>query len=95
MQKDYTGVTVRSDKSHPRTKKYPFELLAERGDSFFLAGADAHRVRQAARSYQRHHPEIGEAGDTLRASMDKSTDEDRLDAPLVDGTSVYRIEKEE
>ena len=87
-------VKVRSGKQPKVTKKYPFEILTERGGSFFIPGANAHNVRQAARSFERHHPEIGEAGDRLKVNKEKDSVEDGPDAPLVDGAGVYRIEKE-
>lgn len=77
----------------PPRKKYPFEILKKRGDSFFLPGADAHRVRQAARSYKRHHPEIVAAGDTFRVIKEKDPADDRPNAEMVDGVGVYREEK--
>lgn len=74
---------VRTDKEPPRLVKYPFNILANRGDSIFLAGADAHRVRQAGLSYQRHHPEIAKAGDKFRTFKDADKS--------IPGVTVYRV----
>ena len=78
---------IRRGTPRPTLKKYPFERLEERDDSFFLPGADAHRVRQAARSFERHHIEIAEAGDALRVSKEKEDG--------VEGAGVYRVAKED
>ena len=89
-------VKVRKDKVRPVRNKYPFEKLVDRGDSFFLAGADAHRVRQASISFEKHHPEIAEAGDKIRVNKEKDNTDDRLDPEnMVDGVGVYRVEKED
>ena len=94
MQKQST-VKIRSGKKRRARKKYPFELLKKRGEYFFLAGANAHNMRQAARSYERHHPEIAEAGDRLRVNKEKDAVDDRPDALLVDGATAYRVERED
>ncbi len=95
MQDEHSGVTVRSNKKPPRTKKYQFELLTKRGQSFFLVGADAHRVRQAARSYEKHHPEIAKAGDRIRVNKEREATDDRPDALMVDGVDVHRVKQGE
>ena len=95
MQETHSDIAVRSDKKPPRTKKYPFEKLTKRGQSFFLTGADAHRVRQAARSYQRHHPKIAKSGDKLRVLMDQEAEDDYPLTPLINGVTVFRVKREE
>ena len=91
MQDEHSGIMVRSNKKAPRTKKYPFEILVKRGQSFFLPGADAHKVRQAALSYEKYHPEIAKAGDKIRANKDRDATGERPDAPMVDGVAVHRV----
>ena len=88
-------VIVRSNITPPARKKYPFELLAERGNSFFLAGADAHRVRQASISFRKHHPEITESGDKFRVNKARRPTDDNPDGPDVDGVGVHRVAREE
>ncbi len=88
-------VIVRSDRTPPTRKKYPFEALTERGESFFLPGADAHRVRQASISYQHHHPEIAQDGDKLRVNKERRPADDNPDGTDVAGVGVYRVEREE
>ena len=80
-------VQIRSDKKKPDRLKYPFGKLVNRGESFFLPEANTHNVRQSARSFERHHPEIAEAGDRLKVNMERENG--------VDGTGVYRVEKGE
>ncbi len=74
---------VRTGKAPPRRVKYNFGRLKKRGQSFFLAGADAHRVRQAALSYQKYHTDIADAGDRLRIFKESENG--------AEGVGVYRL----
>jgi hypothetical protein len=76
-------------------KKYPFERLTKRGQVFFLPGANPHNMRQAARSFEQHHPDIGEAGDRLWVRKEKGPASDEPNAPQVDGAKTYRTQREE
>ncbi len=61
----------------------------------FLPGADAHRVRQASISFQKHHPEIAESGDKFRVNKERDRNDDNTDGPDVDGVGVYRVAQKE
>lgn len=74
---------IRTGKTPPQRVRYNFGRLEKKGQSFFLAGTDAHRVRQAAISYMKHHPEVSEAGDKLH--IFKETEDG------VEGIGVYRL----
>lgn len=67
----------------PSRAIYRFKRLKKRGQSLFFAGADSHRVRQAATSFEDNHPDLGLAGDRFRISKEKEGD--------VPGIGVYRV----
>lgn len=74
---------IRNVKDPPRRPTYGFGRLKKRGSALFLAGADDHRVRQAGVSFQKHHPEIREAGDRL--GVFKEIEDG------IKGVGVYRV----
>lgn len=82
---------VRNNIKPPPKKKYPFEILIKRGQSFFKKGADAHCVRQSARSYIKHHSEITVAGDIFRVIKEiGKEDPDDENEEMSEGVGVYR-----
>jgi len=84
---------VATKRTPPARVRYDFGRLTERGTYFFVEGSDkdlAHRVRQAAFSYMKHHSKVRESGDRIAVYK-----EDALRVKGVkDGTpgvGVYRV----
>ena len=73
--------------------QYNFGRLKERGDFFFIPGDGdffAHRVRQAAYSYMKFHPELKESGDRLCTFKEVASNIDGV-KDGTPGAGVYRM----
>ena len=80
-------------KNPAKRMHYNFGRLKERGDFFFIPGdgnSFAHRVRQAAFSFMKFHPDLEESGDRLSTLKEVAEDIDGVkdDTP---GAGVYRV----
>ena len=80
-------------KTPPKRVQYNFYRLKERGDFFFVPGDDeslSHRVRQAALSYTKHHPELKKSGDRLRVYKEMAENVEGV-KDGTRGVGVYRV----
>ncbi len=85
--------TAVTKKTPPPRVQYNFGRLEERGDYFFVPGDEdnlSHRVRQAAFSYMKFHPELAGAGDRLRTFKELANDIEGIKDGSR-GIGVYRV----